>query len=88
MIVRRALPADANAAAAAFTASFASTRFVPKLHGADEDRAFVRALIARKERPGAGTIAVWENLHGFHEFAQARSRGIPVQNLLHEDEDD
>ncbi len=48
-MIRRATPADAEAAAAVFTASFASMRFVPKLHTADEDRAFLRGLIAQKE---------------------------------------
>jgi GNAT superfamily N-acetyltransferase len=48
-IVRRATPADAEEAAAVFTASFASMTFVPKLHTADEDRAFVRNLIDTKE---------------------------------------
>jgi RimJ/RimL family protein N-acetyltransferase len=49
MIVRRATPADAEDAARVFTASFAGMKFVPKLHDADEDRAFVRGLIAGKE---------------------------------------
>lgn len=48
-MVRRATLADADAAAAVFTASFASMRFVPKLHSAQEDREFVRRLIAEKE---------------------------------------
>jgi len=47
--IRRATAADAEEAAAAFTASFASMTFVPKLHTADEDRVFVRNLIAEKE---------------------------------------
>lgn len=48
-MIRRAALADAEATAAVFTASFASMRFVPKLHSAQEDRAFVRRLIAQKE---------------------------------------
>jgi GNAT superfamily N-acetyltransferase len=48
-MIRRATPADEEAAAEVFTAAFASMRFVPKLHSADEDRAFVRGLIADKE---------------------------------------
>ncbi|MBV8978511.1 MAG: GNAT family N-acetyltransferase [Alphaproteobacteria bacterium] len=32
-----------------FAASFAGMRFVPKIHDAEEDRAFIRELIARKE---------------------------------------
>jgi len=48
-MIRRANLADVDAAAAVFTASFASMRFVPKLHGADEDRQFVRGLIEDKE---------------------------------------
>jgi GNAT superfamily N-acetyltransferase len=48
-MIRRATLADADAAAAVFTAAFASMRFVPKLHSVDEDRAFVRGLIAEKE---------------------------------------
>ena len=47
--IRRATAADAEEAAAAFTASFASMTFVPKLHSAEEDRDFVRNLIAAKE---------------------------------------
>lgn len=47
--VRRATAKDAEEAAAAFTAAFASMTFVPKLHTAEEDRAFVRDLIANKE---------------------------------------
>ena len=47
--IRRATLADAEGAAAAFTASFASMAFVPKLHGAEKDRGFVRGLIADKE---------------------------------------
>lgn len=49
MIVRRATTADAEAAARVFTASFASMTFVPKIHTSEEDRAFVRDLIADKE---------------------------------------
>jgi GNAT superfamily N-acetyltransferase len=49
MIVRRATTADAEDAARVFTASFASMHFVPKIHSAEEDRAFVRGLIAGKE---------------------------------------
>lgn len=47
--IRRAEPVDAEAAAAVFTASFASMRFVAKIHDAEEDREFVRSLIANKE---------------------------------------
>jgi GNAT superfamily N-acetyltransferase len=47
--IRRATPADAEEAAAVYTASFASMSFVPKLHTADEDRVFVRNLIGTKE---------------------------------------
>jgi GNAT superfamily N-acetyltransferase len=66
-LIRRAMLADAEAAAAVFTASFASMRFVPKLHSAQEDRAFVRGLIAEKEvwlatRDGAVLgIACWHD---------------------------
>jgi len=42
MIVRRATLADAEDTARVFTASFASMRFVPKMHTGDEDCAFVR----------------------------------------------
>jgi GNAT superfamily N-acetyltransferase len=48
-MVRRANLADADEAAGVFTAAFASMRFVPKLHSADEDREFVRMLISAKE---------------------------------------
>ncbi len=47
--IRRATPADAEEAARVFTAAFASMSFVLKLHSAEEDREFVRALIAGKE---------------------------------------
>ena len=47
--VRRATQADTDETAAVFTASFASMTFVPKLHTAEEDREFVRSLIADKE---------------------------------------
>ena len=49
MIVRRATIADADRAAKVFTASFAGMGFVPKIHDAEEDRVFVRGLIANKE---------------------------------------
>jgi GNAT superfamily N-acetyltransferase len=49
IVVRRALPADTADAARVFTASFASMRFVPKLHDVEEDREFVRILITAKE---------------------------------------
>ena len=49
MIVRRATLHDADEAARVFTAAFASMRFVPKMHSAEEDRGFVRGLIATKE---------------------------------------
>jgi GNAT superfamily N-acetyltransferase len=47
--IRRASLIDAEEAAAVFSASFGSMDFVPKLHSGDEDRAFVRGLIANKE---------------------------------------
>jgi len=47
--IRRAGPADTDEAAAVFSASFRSMDFVPKLHTEEEDRAFVRSLIANKE---------------------------------------
>jgi GNAT superfamily N-acetyltransferase len=56
MIIRRATIADAESAARVFTASFASMNFLPKIHTSDEDRAFVRHLIADKE--------VWVAEHG------------------------
>jgi ribosomal protein S18 acetylase RimI-like enzyme len=49
ILVRRATLADAENAARVFTASFASMGFVPKLHSVEEDREFVRRLIAGKE---------------------------------------
>jgi putative acetyltransferase len=64
-MIRRATLADADAAAAMFTAAFASMGFVPKRHTADEDRAFVRGLIAEKEtwiaegRGGILGLACW-----------------------------
>ncbi len=47
--IRRATPDDADETAAVFSASFGSMDFVPKLHSAEEDREFVRELIADKE---------------------------------------
>ena len=47
--IRRARPDDAEEAAAAFSASFRSMTFVPKMHSDAEDRDFVRGLIANKE---------------------------------------
>lgn len=49
ILVRRGALADADETAAVFTAAFASMAFVPKLHDAEEDRAFVRSLVAGKE---------------------------------------
>jgi len=47
--IRRASLVDAEEAAAVFSASFRSMDFVPKLHSEEEDRTFVRGLIANKE---------------------------------------
>src|ERR1043166_4580987 len=47
--IRRAVPADAEDTAAVFSAAFRSMRFVPKIHTDEEDRGFVRGLIAHKE---------------------------------------
>jgi RimJ/RimL family protein N-acetyltransferase len=47
--IRRAVPADADETAAVFSAAFRSMRFVPKIHSDEEDRGFVRGLIANKE---------------------------------------
>ncbi|HEY4943377.1 MAG TPA: GNAT family N-acetyltransferase [Rhizomicrobium sp.] len=47
--IRRATLDDAEETAAVFIAAFKSMTFVPKLHGEDEDRVFVRGLIADKE---------------------------------------
>jgi ribosomal protein S18 acetylase RimI-like enzyme len=47
--VRRATLADAEDAAAVFSAAFAGMTFVPKLHSDTEDGVFVRGLIADKE---------------------------------------
>jgi GNAT superfamily N-acetyltransferase len=47
--IRRARLGDAEETAAVFSTSFKSMDFVPKLHSDDEDRAFVRGLIANKE---------------------------------------
>ena len=49
MILRRATLADSEDTARVFTAAFASMVFVPKIHSAEEDRAFVRGLIEGKE---------------------------------------
>src|SRR5262249_39710626 len=47
--IRRAAPPDTADAAAVFSAAFRSMEGVPKLHSDDEDRVFVRGLIANKE---------------------------------------
>lgn len=47
--IRRATAADAHEAAAAFSASFLSMTFVPKMHSDAEDLAFIRQLISHKE---------------------------------------
>src|ERR1051326_9621525 len=47
--IRRAVPADADETAGGFSAAFRSMRFVPKIHSDEEDRGFVRGLIANKE---------------------------------------
>lgn len=47
--LRRAEPDDAEAVAAVFTPSFGSLTFLPRLHTADENRAYLRGLIAERE---------------------------------------
>lgn len=47
--IRRASANDAIETAAVFTAAFASMPFVPKIHSADEDRAFIAGLIQQAE---------------------------------------
>jgi ribosomal protein S18 acetylase RimI-like enzyme len=47
--VRRAVPADAPAVAEAFTAAFAGLTYLPKLHTADEDRAYFGRVVAEHE---------------------------------------
>jgi len=47
--IRRARLADTDETARVFSASFRSMDFVPKLHSDEEDRVFVRNLIAGKE---------------------------------------
>jgi ribosomal protein S18 acetylase RimI-like enzyme len=48
--IRRASPADADAVADVFRASFAGLTYLPKLHTEAEDRAFVRdVLLGRQE---------------------------------------
>jgi ribosomal protein S18 acetylase RimI-like enzyme len=47
--VRRAEPADAPAVAETFTAAFAGLTYLPKLHTADEDRAFFGRVVAEHE---------------------------------------
>jgi GNAT superfamily N-acetyltransferase len=47
--IRRATLADAEETAAVFSAAFRSMTFVPKMHSDEEDRSFVRGLIADKE---------------------------------------
>jgi GNAT superfamily N-acetyltransferase len=49
LIIRRAGLADADETAALFSASFRGMSFVPKIHSDEEDRAFIRGLIANKE---------------------------------------
>ncbi len=71
-MIRRARLADAEASAAVFTASFASMRFVPKLHSAEEDRAFVRGLIAEKEVWLAKSGGAVRGLACWHDDARLR----------------
>jgi GNAT superfamily N-acetyltransferase len=47
--IRRAVATDADETAALFTAALESMDFFPKLHSAEEDRAFVRDFIWRCE---------------------------------------
>jgi len=47
--IRRAGLADADETAAVFSASFKSMPGIPKIHSDEEDRAFIRGLIATKE---------------------------------------
>jgi ribosomal protein S18 acetylase RimI-like enzyme len=47
--VRRAVPADAPAVAETFTAAFAGLTYLPKLHTADEDRAYFGRVVAEHE---------------------------------------
>jgi GNAT superfamily N-acetyltransferase len=47
--IRRAVATDADEAAVLFTAALENMDFFPKLHSAEEDRAFVRAFIWESE---------------------------------------
>ena len=49
MQIRRAGPSDAEAIADVFIPSFESLTFLPQLHTHDEDRAFIRRLVADDE---------------------------------------
>ena len=49
MQIRRAGPSDAEAIADVFIPSFESLTFLPMLHTHDEDRAFIRRLVAEDE---------------------------------------
>ncbi len=55
--IRRAGLADADETAAVFSASFRSMGMVPKIHSDDEDRVFVRGLIANR-KPGSRCATV------------------------------
>jgi ribosomal protein S18 acetylase RimI-like enzyme len=47
--IRRAGPSDADAIADVFIPSFESLTFLPKLHTHDEDRGFIKSVIAAEE---------------------------------------
>lgn len=49
-VLRLAAPADAGRISAIFTASRALLRFLPRLHTADEDRAFIAGHILSRYR--------------------------------------
>jgi GNAT superfamily N-acetyltransferase len=55
--IRRAALADADETAAIFSAAFKSMPGIPKIHSDEEDRAFIRDLIATKDV----WIALWDS---------------------------
>ena len=88
--IRRAGLADADETAALFSASFRSMGVVPKIHSDEEDRVFVRDLIAGKETwiaLGDETIAGMACIDGdwlTHLYVHPDHQGRSVGHALFE----
>jgi ribosomal protein S18 acetylase RimI-like enzyme len=48
-VIRRATAQDVDAIASVFTSSFGTLEFLPKLHTAEEDRAFLDGVVAHQD---------------------------------------